>query len=226
MTKKEKEESRLQNISRLQNEISSALQQLNSTPKAHVSTDDHIYNTDTKQVDEPLPSVEENKRKLQKQKEMRDLAQNLKTAQNNLMIVNLSYDQIASCCEDVEKEISELNEQNLETIFNQQAVIIDDFKKKLYSKIAENLELQSKVEAESQKNKSFQRTINKTNYLDEECQRLRNNLDVLDSQYFQLEYQQQNANELLQLTNDNMPVLQEKIDTTQKRINSKKKKVK
>jgi len=110
----------------------------------------------------------------------------------------------------------------LEEIFREQGKEIEDLKKQLEEKIVAKKQLQANLEKEIQQNKVRSQTVNKTNYLDEECSHFRNQIEALDALFYQLEYRNQNATELLEYINDNLLVLTEKILLSQKRVESEK----
>lgn len=244
MTVKEKEQHRLAELARLKTETTELKSQYEALGAKALPTGEHVYNTDgvapiymlppdqagtaiQAQAAERQahPSVQAKKAKEHQTKEMRDVSQRVKDTQGLIVETNQSHDTVAKDCTNTENKIKEVNDRKLEETFNEQGKEIDELKKQLAEKLKARNEAATKLDSQSQQNKVATQTIIKTNYLDELCSHLRNQLEALDGQFYQLEHQNQNASELLSLTNDDLEVLRERIELTQKRIETDKAKL-
>jgi len=201
-------------------------QLLASNPKMMFQRASHAYVIEIGQKEEPIESVEEKIQGIHQKKEKKLLSENLKNSEQNLLIVSQSHNHITQQCSKAEADISEIKSLNTEQTFNEQTDTLSKLKSELESLSANRMDLTSQLSSASEENKQLAQTIAFSNFLEEECLRLKNLVDSLESQTFLLDIENKHSKELLEITEMNLETITQKAALVTTRIETENQRLK
>jgi len=195
-------------------------QLLATNPKMAVQRSVHTYDIEISQVEDQIDAVQEKINGIHLKKEKKLLTESLKLSEQNLLILNQSHNFTSQQCAKAENDIKELKSLKYEETFNEQTELLSTLKSELAALTEKRNDLTSQVTSATEENKLLAQTIAFSNFLEEECLRLKNLADSLESQFFLLDIENKHAKELLEITEMNLETITQKTALVTTRVES------